>query len=675
VRHLFSFLLGVITAIESGKKRIRESAKKAKDKRQELKDKMNGVNKSKSHKGTDTNGKKEKVDQTLRVRIMGLITTVVVFFETLPLFLSLMVWFMVILCVVVIIILIMMVLAMLKGITDVPVPDFSDAAKDSEKLPTAGQGCFAFTQEELTASGDVLSPYEKNLYRLGLLANRAISGYDGNEIGKTGRDGVSKDQPLGTPKDLRILMVLGKGSTENGARFYETMEQENSPTKSDIIKFISDKAVNSSGYGFMGVDARKTLSDYYTPALIDKITSAYPAPSNPPYTAAYPPWGIAMSARHFMNNLEEVNEQSWDGIIDTVAQEWGIVASKAEFKEKVLLFSAQIKYHTGDLFNEKHPREIEGYVNFFAALFVATSDNDAERSWSRWSIPIDSKSGFDESAFRVTVLGSEGMNSLYKKNTPDDLNFATSTPIYLNGVAITRPLWTVMWDKFGSKAGMKLAWDVAQSVSHSGARVLNFHYGLSSFIMGTRITGVLADKMKGSSSCDGAVDPRYAQVLKEAEKYIGIPYNQDQNSFSIVTPGKYENGQNINGTFKGFLDCSRFVQTVYASIGVNLPRTSREQWNFKDLELVSVEFSKDKLQPGDIIFFWGTFDPYDKVLKSYKDPTTADLSVKGPNISHLGIYWGDGKMIHAGEKGVTVNDNVFTDYWRKIYVGVKRVKL
>ncbi|RXT06982.1 NlpC/P60 family protein [Ammoniphilus sp. CFH 90114] len=97
-------------------------------------------------------------------------------------------------------------------------------------------------------------------------------------------------------------------------------------------------------------------------------------------------------------------------------------------------------------------------------------------------------------------------------------------------------------------------------------------------------------------------------------------------------------------TIKGF-DCSGFTQYVFKELGVELPRTTREQ--FKVGKIVSMK----KMKVGDLIFF--------DTGKGY--------------ISHVGIYMGDKKMAHVGSKGVKIDK---LDWYYKNYrvVGIKRIE-
>jgi murein DD-endopeptidase / murein LD-carboxypeptidase len=101
-------------------------------------------------------------------------------------------------------------------------------------------------------------------------------------------------------------------------------------------------------------------------------------------------------------------------------------------------------------------------------------------------------------------------------------------------------------------------------------------------------------------------------------------------------------------TTKG-LDCSALVQHVYKQQGVNLPRTSYEQ------SKVGTKVSWNNLQPGDLIYF--------DTIKN-----------NGKNVDHVGIYAGNGKMIHASSgSGKVVEVNLNTSYWKNNFTVARRV--
>ena len=104
------------------------------------------------------------------------------------------------------------------------------------------------------------------------------------------------------------------------------------------------------------------------------------------------------------------------------------------------------------------------------------------------------------------------------------------------------------------------------------------------------------------------------------------------------TPYKY------GGSTKSGIDCSAFVQAIFASaFAINLPRTAREQYN------VTRHISRTELQEGDLLFF----------------------NTQG-GISHVGIYLQNNKFVHASVTGVTISD-MFEPYYVRHFVAAGRV--
>ncbi len=110
---------------------------------------------------------------------------------------------------------------------------------------------------------------------------------------------------------------------------------------------------------------------------------------------------------------------------------------------------------------------------------------------------------------------------------------------------------------------------------------------------------------------------------------------------------RYKRGGNTADS--GF-DCSGFTRQVFeTSLGLVLPRRADEQAKAPGLLAVK----RDALQPGDLVFF--------NTLRR--------------TFSHVGIYIGDGKFIHAPKPGgeVRVEDMRFV-YWAKRFTGARRAE-
>lgn len=102
------------------------------------------------------------------------------------------------------------------------------------------------------------------------------------------------------------------------------------------------------------------------------------------------------------------------------------------------------------------------------------------------------------------------------------------------------------------------------------------------------------------------------------------------------------------GTGPGGFDCSGFVKYIYSRYGINLPHDSRALYK------CGTPVAKADLAPGDILFFVNTYRR---------------------GISHVGMYIGDGKFIHASthRTGVKVSD-LGEAYYQAHYFAAKRVR-
>lgn len=130
---------------------------------------------------------------------------------------------------------------------------------------------------------------------------------------------------------------------------------------------------------------------------------------------------------------------------------------------------------------------------------------------------------------------------------------------------------------------------------------------------------------RSNSSATGST----GELLQKARTALGTPYVR-------------------GGTNKGGFDCSGFVQWSYNSVGIQLPRTAREQSQVgKTIRRV------DDMQAGDIVAF--------------KHPKRG---------YHTGIYVGDGKFIHSPRKRNVVRINSLDDpYFNKTFLSARRLNV
>ena len=154
----------------------------------------------------------------------------------------------------------------------------------------------------------------------------------------------------------------------------------------------------------------------------------------------------------------------------------------------------------------------------------------------------------------------------------------------------------------------------------------------------------------------GLVTQMTDQLSQQISNQLGGPLQSARNAFGgkaselvIQAMGLLGVPYKSGGTSeeKGF-DCSGFVRYMYEkSVGLVLPRRAEEQAK------VTEEISRSELKPGDLVFF--------NTLKR--------------TFSHVGIYVGDGKFIHAPRPGKAVRvDDMREAYWQQRFNGARRVQ-
>lgn len=122
-----------------------------------------------------------------------------------------------------------------------------------------------------------------------------------------------------------------------------------------------------------------------------------------------------------------------------------------------------------------------------------------------------------------------------------------------------------------------------------------------------------------------ATSGKGSSIVAEANKYIGCKYR-------------------YGGTTPSGFDCSGFTSYVYKKFGVNLNRTAAGQYSN------GVSVTKSQLQPGDLVMFGKS------------------------GISHVAIYAGGGKIVHAATTKTGVRtDSLNSGYYSRNYVGARRI--
>ncbi len=118
-------------------------------------------------------------------------------------------------------------------------------------------------------------------------------------------------------------------------------------------------------------------------------------------------------------------------------------------------------------------------------------------------------------------------------------------------------------------------------------------------------------------------------LVRVARSFLGLRYTRG--------------GTSVNG-----MDCSAFVQRVFRVFGIELPRTTREQYQ------VGYAIPRDSLRRGDLVFFKRGSSRYP---------------------AHVGIYIGNNQFIHTSlKKGRVEIDDLESTYFSSLFIGARRIE-
>lgn len=150
---------------------------------------------------------------------------------------------------------------------------------------------------------------------------------------------------------------------------------------------------------------------------------------------------------------------------------------------------------------------------------------------------------------------------------------------------------------------------------------------LSALLLIAVLAGCAGSPQVADAPAIRASDETARKAVAVAREMIGKPYR-----YAGETPA-------------GF-DCSGLVHYSYGRAGIRMPRATPAQRSATTL--ISVR----SLRPGDLVFF----------------------DQEGKKASHVGLYLGDGRFVHAPSTGGRVRtDSLSSEYWKKHFVEARRI--
>lgn len=306
-------------------------------------------------------------------------------------------------------------------------------------------------------------------------------------------------------------------------------------------------------------------------------------------------------------------------VISSVAGVITNTVNKVSSGIRTYLLSENTISYSDDLREAATDNEILNYVNYLIAIMEVESHgngNDPMQSSESAGLPpgsfTDPKDSIRQGAYYFAgCLSLANENSCDLMTAVQAYNYGTGFINYVadNGGRYTLELAISFAEKYSG--GIQVDYSNSIAVDYNGG----WRYAYGNMFYAQLVNQYIY------SYEDEAVQ----KIVDEAMKYYGWEYTWG--------------GSNPD---EGF-DCSGLVQWCYGTAGIELPRTSREQFDW--CEKISV----DELKAGDLLF--------------YQNESS------GGEIGHVAIYIGDGKVYEAGDP-IGVYDN--NDNWHQdnlLYAG------
>ena len=191
----------------------------------------------------------------------------------------------------------------------------------------------------------------------------------------------------------------------------------------------------------------------------------------------------------------------------------------------------------------------------------------------------------------------------------------------VSAVAVATP------DATSSTASASAATPAATSTASTTSPAID---PVARFLIDKGLLNASAASLPGESAFVSRLRDRASDMVLTAMNFLGVPYRRGGNSAE-----------------QGF-DCSGFTRHVFeSSLGLLLPRRADEQATTVGL----LNIKRNELKPGDLVFF--------NTLRR--------------TFSHVGIYVGEGRFIHAPRPGGEVRvEDMGAAYWSTRFTGARR---
>lgn len=248
------------------------------------------------------------------------------------------------------------------------------------------------------------------------------------------------------------------------------------------------------------------------------------------------------------------------------------------------------------------------------------------------SVASAAYTGAEHSTLSVFLEGDQGQSDGFLQQLSDLTFLAGNQEHGLDDYLAERDrLQGLQSGAVGAEEDAAESLEDAEAAYESGEEALEEQEALLDQAGGTEQADSQPDSTQAADSAGGQTGSAPEADSEDVQAVLDFAYDQ------IGKP--YEWG----GTGPEAYDCSGLTQAAWAEAGVDLPRVAADQFN------AGTSVDRDEVEPGDLLFFYDSTAP-----------------------SHVGIYAGEGMMVHGSNPAKPLEEVDLASYWDSEFVGAVR---
>lgn len=359
-----------------------------------------------------------------------------------------------------------------------------------------------------------LTEYQKNLFKTFSLVEEFIKS-----------DGTNSPLLKELPEDIAFNVYRGIPAVESSFYLFGP-----SDTSHDVLKDMLDSSENDSYIGPHQIAKNATIDDeeYYRhwsgQNFVSSWKTKYAKPDNSIKDQFWMPYSVAMSIMHASKNgtygvlnTTSNNYSEFKAYVETTMDHFGIQANREEcfqYIRALLSLCCYLQGHSLTYLDYNSEVAADGTtgggkarIEYLCAVFAASSDNDAARSFNNYSVILNNETKYQyaeaEGSLREWLIGSSGYDSLISDIGTLEIGSGKNPRLKVGDTELTVPLMRYIYDKYKDDTYMTNCWTHIKSVK--GQFLSSYNYGLACLLQGNHIVaemGVSAPVVTGGNSED-----------------------------------------------------------------------------------------------------------------------------------------------------------------------------